>query len=96
MAPLNVGVGFIVLDMAAGMAPTMSPPVTDKVVPNPLKVADHHGARFAAWTATMLINASNTMIGPNMIPRRTLQKLSTLHVPCLAMKPPIGSWTQGL
>ena len=96
MAPLNMGVALLIPNMASGMAPATSSPVTDRVVPNPFKVVDHHDARFAAWKATMLIGVGNTMIDPNMIPQRTLQKLSTLHAPCLAMKPLIGSWTQGL
>ena len=86
-----MGVALLVPDVAAGMAPSMSPPVTDKVVPNPFKVADHHGARFATWTTTMLIDAGNSMIDPNMIPQHTLQKLSTLHALCLETKPLIGS-----
>ena len=88
-------VALLVLDVAAGMAPATSSPVTDRVVPNPLKVTDHHGARFAAWTTTMLIGVGNAMIDPNMILRRILQKLSTLHALCLPIKPLIGSWTQG-
>nr|CAN69282.1 hypothetical protein VITISV_023277 [Vitis vinifera] len=61
MAPLNVGVALLIPDVVAGMAPATSPPVTDRVVPNPFKVADHHGARFATWTATVLI--SNRQMG---------------------------------
>ena len=85
------GVALLVLDMVAGMAPATSHPITDRVVPNPFKVADHHGARFATWTTTMLIDAGNSMIDPNMIPQHTLQKLSTLHALCLETKPLIGS-----
>ena len=72
MAPLNVGVALLIPDVVAGMAPATSPPVTDRVVPNPFKVADHHGARFATWTATVLISVGNAMIDPNMIPQGTL------------------------
>ena len=72
MAPLNVGVVLLIPDMVVGMAPATSPPVTDRVVPNPFKVIDHHGARFAAWMGTMLIGAGNAMIDPNMIPQCTL------------------------
>ncbi|KAJ8643177.1 hypothetical protein MRB53_004925 [Persea americana] len=72
------------------MAPATGPPVKDRVVLNPLKVAVHHGARFAAWKATMLIGVGNAMIGTSMTPRRTLQKPSTFQALCLGMKLRIG------
>jgi transposase len=96
VALLNVVVAHLATDVAAKMAPATSPPVTTKAVPNPLKVVNHHGARFATWKAITLIGAGNTMIGTSMTPWRTLQKLSTLHALYLELKLQIGSWTQGL
>ena len=96
MALLYTGEAHLAHDVTIQMAPATGPPVKDRVVLNPLKVAVHHGARFAAWKATMLIGVGNAMIGTSMTPRRTLQKPSTFQALCLGMKLRIGSWTQGL
>ena len=71
MAPLNVGVALLVPDMATRMAPTMSPPVTNKVVPNPFNEASYWfldtGASVHMTPAHSTLDQSTTYTGKDCV-----------------------------